>query len=348
MSNDLIWRDQFYDGRPIQERGAVVLRLAKSWFRIGSLEILTYSKETSLLQSLVDFVIENHFTEIDTTDRNKYLAFFSEVVTQTAHLIAQWMSFGFAHGVMNTDNMSLLSITIDYGPFGFLDAYRPSYVPNTSDDELRYSYENQPSVGHFNLNKMREALIPLLRDDQVPQMMTILNGYADLYERKYMEIFRSKLGLLDNNKNDEYLIALLLKMMEDTKADFTMTFRQLGDANILDPDYIVPESLWALKRLEKSSHYEKWVILYRKRLIESNIADNERKTRMHSINPRYILRNWIAQSVIDMVERDEFGSLQKVYNILKEPFKEQPEAEELGYAAPPPSWASQLKVSCSS
>ncbi|EDO32624.1 predicted protein [Nematostella vectensis] len=161
VSDEQVWRDQFYDGHPIREKAAVVLRLAKSWFRIGSLEILTSNGETDLLRKVVDFVIEQHFNKIKDS-KEKYLEFFSQVVTRTAHMIAIWQALGFAHGVCNTDNFSLLSMTIDYGPFGFMDTYNSDFVPNTSDDEGRYSFSNQPSAGQYNLAKLLDALSPII------------------------------------------------------------------------------------------------------------------------------------------------------------------------------------------
>ena len=170
VSDDPVVRDQFYDGRPQSERAAIVLRLAPSWFRIGSLEILAKNNEVELLKELLDFVIKNHFPGIDVTDENRYLALYSAIVSETAQLVASWQSVGFTHGVCNTDNFSLLSITIDYGPFGFMEEYNPKFVPNTSDDEGRYSFENQPDVGAFNLNKLGEAL----RRNGTPPLFDVL------------------------------------------------------------------------------------------------------------------------------------------------------------------------------
>ncbi|KAJ6666712.1 hypothetical protein lerEdw1_020436 [Lerista edwardsae] len=242
VSDDEVWRDRFYDGNIKKERGAVVLRVATSWFRIGSLEILALARELDLLRTLLDLVISEHFPSINVNDSNRYLAFFSKVVSETAHLIALWMSVGFAHGVCNTDNFSLLSITIDYGPFGFMDSYDPDFVPNTSDDERRYKIGNQANVGMFNLNKLVQALNPLLDPRQKQLASQILEGYPEQYYKQYVivpapllisftELFKAKLGLLGDSEEDGYLIAFLLKLMEDTKADFTMTFRQLSEVS---------------------------------------------------------------------------------------------------------------------
>ncbi|XP_072432093.1 protein adenylyltransferase SelO-like isoform X4 [Chiloscyllium punctatum] len=359
VSNDDVKRDQFYNGHVRNEKGAIVLRVAKSWFRFGSLEILAYSGETELLRKLVDFIIKLHFPLINVTSSNRYLEFFSQVVTDTSYLIAQWMSVGFAHGVCNTDNFSVLSITLDYGPFGFMDFYDPNFVPNTSDDESRYKIGNQANVGRYNLDKLRNALKSLLNPKQ--QLLTehILKGYPDLYQTKLMELFRAKLGLIGHDNNDDYLIAYLLKLMEDTRADFTMTFRQLSEitqqqlvANSISEEY------WAIQDLARHKKFSYWIKLYLSRLNRNKLdTDEARKTRMENlnviisfkgVNPRYILRNWMAESAIKKSERNDFSEVRFLKKILRHPFNKQTEAEDAGYSSRPPSWATELRVSCSS
>ena len=301
------------------------------------------------LRLLADFVIKQYFPDIDTSDPNKYLAFYSEVVSATAAMVASWQSVGFAHGVLNTDNFSILSITIDYGPFGFLDEYDPSMTPNTSDDEKQYTFEKQPDVARFNLHKLREALQPLLTASQQMQMATVIAGYNDIYKARFMEAFCRKLGLSTTEEGDEYLVALLLKMMDDVAADFTMTFRQLGDWSMPEMETKdLDSSLWSLVKLKKHTSFWDWTQLYLKRLQGCNITDEERRTVMHRVNPRYILRNWIAQQAITATERNDFSVISQVLRILSNPFQEQREAEELGYADPVPEWAKTLRVSCSS
>ena len=342
-------RDTHYDGHPQEERAAVLLRVARSWFRIGSLEILAYYKEYHLLKQLTDFVIQHHFPNINISDANKYVIFFSEVVSQTACLIAQWQSVGFAHGVLNTDNFSLLSITIDFGPFGFMGAYNPQFVPNTSDDEERYSYEKQPVVGFYNLNKLKIALLPLLTKQQQTEATHVLQGYASLYKNKFMEIYRKKLGLAGQVDDDEELVAVLLKIMQDTASDFSLTFRQLGEISVKALQNLVfDDHLWALKTLKTHDWFSNWVKLYLKRLKTSGITEDERQTVMNSINPVYVLRNWIAQNVTSIAENDDFSGVQKVLRVLQNPYTRQMEADEWGFADPEPTWAKDLKVSCSS
>ncbi|XP_074606319.1 protein adenylyltransferase SelO-like isoform X1 [Acropora palmata] len=348
VSNDLVWRDQFYDGHPMQEKAAVVLRLAKSWFRIGSLEILTKNKELDLLKKVVDFVIDEHFPAV-ANDSRKYLNFFAKVVSMTAELIAKWQSVGFAHGVCNTDNFSLLSITIDYGPFAFLDEYNPDFVPNSSDEEGRYSYKNQPSVGFFNMEKLLQALKPVMEDYRAGEQ--ILLSYADAFNQRFLDIFRQKLGLLNFQTTDEMLIHSFLWMMSVTRADFTMSFRELSEVSIRDviSDRLPSES-WALTKLKTHRNWKDWLERYTERLQLNGESDSEekRKQRMQEVNPRYVLRNWMAQSAIEKAEKNDHSEVWQLLDVLRRPFTRQVLAENRGYSSQPPSWASRLRVSCSS
>ncbi|XP_074841610.1 protein nucleotidyltransferase YdiU-like [Carettochelys insculpta] len=350
VSDDDVWRDQFYNGNVKKERGAIVLRVAKSWFRIGSLEILAHSGELDLLRTLLDFVIQEHFPSVNMNDSNRYLDFFSRVVLETANLIALWMSVGFAHGVCNTDNFSLLSITIDYGPFGFMESYDPKFVPNTSDDERRYKIGNQANVGHFNLNKLSQALKPLLDPRQKQIASQILEGYSEHYHTRFTELFTAKLGLLGESEDDNYLIAFLLRLMEDTKADFTMVFQQLSE---ITQDHLkehhIPQEFWALQNLAKHKLFSDWVALYLLRL-ERNMGDSDskRRKRMTAINPRYVLRNWMAESAVQKAEMNDFSEVRLLQEVLQHPFQRQAAAEKAGYSLSPPAWAKDLKVSCSS
>lgn len=350
MSDDPVVRDQFYNGNLRTERAAVVLRLAPSWFRIGSLEILAKNKELELLQQLLDFVIKNHFPQVDIKDKDRYLALYSTIVSQTAQLVAQWQSVGFTHGVCNTDNFSLLSITIDYGPFGFMDEYNPRFVPNTSDDEGRYSYENQPDVGYFNLEKLGDALKPVLKRSQVKQLQNILKGYERIYKDKFMELFRRKLGLLTIDEDDENLVAVFLKIMEDTKADFTMSFRELGEIDLREilNTKEVPKKYWALTSMADHEWFWNWVDKYKIRLKQEGIDEATRQILMNKTNPRYILRNWMAQEAIERANNNDFSGVQELLRVLEHPTDWDPEAEQAGYASRPPDWSKSLKVSCSS
>ncbi|XP_050795058.1 protein adenylyltransferase SelO-like isoform X4 [Gopherus flavomarginatus] len=301
-------------------------------------------------RTLLDFVIQEHFPSVNMNDSNRYLDFFSRVVLETANLIALWMSVGFAHGVCNTDNFSLLSITIDYGPFGFMESYDPNFVPNTSDDERRYKIGNQANVGMFNLNKLFQALKPVLDRRQKKLAFQILEGYSQHYYTRFTELFRAKLGLLGENEDDNYLIAFLLKLMEDTKADFTMAFRHLSE---ITQDQLkelrIPQEFWALQDLAKHKFFSDWITIYLLRLGRNmGDSDSTRRKRMTAVNPRYILRNWMAESAIQKAKMNDFSEVHLLQEVLQHPFQRQAAAEKAGYSLRPPSWAKDLKVSCSS
>ena len=349
VSEEPVWRDQFYDGHPRQERAAVVLRMAPSWFRIGSLEILHHSREYTLLKQLVDFIIDHYFLHINTVGPQKYAEFFATVVNETAAMVAHWQAVGFAHGVCNTDNFSLLSITIDYGPFGFMDDYDPDFVPNTSDDEGRYSFSNQPRVGFYNLQKLGDALSSLLESG----VESALRGYPLVFNEVYMELMRRKLGLVGREERDEALVILLLQLMQATKADYTITFRELSETilhNLVRGN--LPETAWATSKLCLHPKWSIWVTLYAARVRDSHpvvsYAEGLRMQEMQAANPCYVLRNWMAERAIQLAEHGDFSEIYQLYQVLRKPFERQSEGETTGYSRPPPPWSLTLRVSCSS
>ncbi|XP_077931385.1 protein nucleotidyltransferase YdiU-like isoform X2 [Halichoerus grypus] len=322
VSDDEVWRDQFYNGNVVKERGAVVLRVAKSWFRIGSLEILAHYGELDLLRTLLDFIIREHFPSVKVTEPNRYVDFFSIVVSKTAQLIALWMSVGFAH----------------------------DFVPNTSDDERRYKIGNQANVGMFNLNKLLQALNPLLDPRQKQLAAQILEGYPVLYYTRFRDLFKAKLGLLGERKGDDDLIAFLLHLMEKTEADFTMTFRQLSEITQSQLEELnIPQQFWALKMISEHKLFPAWVSQYLLRLKSNmNDSDSERRKRMTTVNPRYVLKNWMAESAVRKAERNDFSEVCLLQHVLQHPFQKHSAAEKAGYSSPTPSWAKDLRVSCSS
>jgi len=349
VTEDGVPRDMFYDGRMKMERGAVVLRLAPTWFRFGSLEILAKNKELSELKQLADFILTNSFTGISETGQEGYLAMFSEVVDRTADMIARWSVVGFAHGVMNTDNMSIMGVTIDYGPFGFIDEYNPKFIPNHSDDMGRYDLENQVNIGLWNLDKLADALKPLLDIEKHKQFEMILQGYGEMFQKYQMSLYRAKLGLTGSSDSDELLLGLLLDTMETTEADFTQTFRDLSELSLQDlKELKIPESAWGLSQCLKSKQIKEFLKLYVEKIENDNIDDESRMTSMQKANPRYILRNWMAQKAIEMAEENDFSEVQFLHEVLINPFQINKAAEEKGYAKPPPRWSKKLAVSCSS
>lgn len=352
VSNDPVIRDQFYNGNVQTERAAVVLRVAPSWFRIGSLEILEQSSEVKLLRHLVDFIIKNLFkTQVDNSSKDKYVEFFKVVFSQTILTVVKWMGVGFAHGVCNTDNFSILGITIDYGPFGFVEEYDPNFIPNTSDDEGRYRLENQPTVAKFNLDKLRITLNPLINEKGRKKLKNILKTFEDVYQNSINDEFREKLGLFNHNDDDKLIVASLLFLMKETKSDFTMTFRELSELPIQKFfSNSTPKSMWALKILSQHKYFEKWIESYRLRLLKNpkNITDDVRMARMQKKNPCYVLKNWMAEQAIRKANSNDFSQVGELLKILRNPYLRQITAEEAGYADRRPSWADDIKVSCSS
>ena len=291
---------------------------------------------------MVDFMIDNCYPQVEA---GNYAEFFTTVVEESAALVAKWMAVGFTHGVLNTDNMSLLSITIDYGPFGFLDTYDPSYIPNHSDDYGRYSYENQPKIFKWNLARLALALEPLLTKEETPKLAETLENYDSLYHGFFLAAFRRKLGLTAPSQDEEKLIQLLLDMMESQRADFTQTFRQLGLLDLDLPDFA---QHWALLAVQQHIHFDEFLRLYKKILADLNISEIERRSVMKACNPQYVLRNWMAETAIRRAEADDFHLTNVLLKVLKNPYEVNDEAEQLGFSKLPPNWSCSLRISCSS
>ena len=335
IGSDSIIRDKFYTGNFQTEKSAIVLRAAPSWFRFGSYEIHAKRKDIGVLRELADFTIEHFFPDIDMTSSHRYLEWFSQVVNQTAYMIALWQSVGFTHGVCNTDNFSILSITIDYGPFGFMDSFEKGFVPNTSDDERRA----------FNLDKLRHVIEELIPLEQHTNLMYISLGYKTLYLQYNAQLFSRKLGLYTSGTDVQHLVELLLDMMHVKRTDFTITFTQLSQWSPADIRDIKHGGLTEIKKLSRHPHFREFCRLYH-RLISEEVRSRE--VLMEMSNPRYVLRNWMAQRAIEDAEAGNYQTLQDIARILSKPFTEQLEAEQAGYGREPPAWAKQLRVSCSS
>ncbi|TKS61797.1 MAG: hypothetical protein EWM72_00199 [Nitrospira sp.] len=320
------------------ETGAIVLRMAPSHIRFGTFEVFYYRKQHEQLKVLADYVIAHHYPHlIDAVD--KYARFFDELVERTAKLIAQWQAVGWAHGVMNTDNMSILGITLDYGPFGFMDDYDPGFICNHSDHNGRYAFNQQPYIGLWNLSCLAQALLPLVTKEE---LKAALDCYTPLHQTRYSELMRLKLGLEDAQPEDESLVNDLLALMCQSQADYTNVFRALGDFQSLQGaqnegirDFFVDRGT-----------FEKWAARYSNRLRKHRSSDADRRERMNRINPKYVLRNYLAQIAIEKAQEKEFSKIDRLLALLQNPYSEQPGMND--YAAPPPNWGKQLAVSCSS
>ncbi|PZC83439.1 hypothetical protein B5X24_HaOG207422 [Helicoverpa armigera] len=344
-----VWRDKTYSGRSRQERAATVMRLANAWYRIGSLEILLKRKEPHTLKLLADFIIENHFPEIASSGEDKYVKWYSEVAHKNLDMVATWQGLGFVHGVLNTDNVSLLGLTIDYGPYGFIDHYYEHYVPNTSDDMGRYAYNKQPEILVWNLGKLAEAMEPILSDAQKQEIKDIHATLDDYVKTKVLKTYLLKLGLKQIQDGDHKLVEDLFTVMQLKMADFTATFRQLAE---VEPHQLLEKSVletkWSLNKFSGEPTWEKWVQAYQDRLKKENVSEDERRERMVRVNPVYVPRNWILEEAIKDAENNNFEKVRFLLKLFENPFEINEEAEKRGYSAQPPSWSYGLKLSCSS
>ncbi len=321
------------------ETAAVLTRLSPSHVRFGSFEVFFHRGQHEQITTLADFVINRHFPDL-VGDSDKYQLFLNEVTQRTAKLMAQWQSVGFSHGVMNTDNMSILGLTFDYGPFGFMETYDPGYICNHSDPRGRYAYDQQPQVGLWNLACLAQALSPLI---PAKQAHDVLDGYAMAYHQHFVSLMSAKLGILNTSPLDIELIASLLRMMQDSQLDYTRLFRSL--ANFSSSENAANDIL--RNQFIDREAFDAWADNYRARLLLDSSNDFERKIRMDAVNPKYILRNYLAQDAIEKAEKTrDFCEIDLLLKLLEKPFDEQPEKES--YAAAPPEWARQIEVSCSS
>jgi uncharacterized protein YdiU (UPF0061 family) len=255
-------------------------------------------------------------------------------------MIAHWQAVGFMHGVMNTDNMSILGLTLDYGPFGFMEAFDPDHICNHTDQRGRYSYSNQVPVGHWNCYALGNALLPLIGNAEDAQ--EALDVYQPEFTRKFDELLRAKLGLATVQDGDEALFDAMFKLLADNHADFTLFFRRLGDLRVDGPEHDAPLRDQFIDR----EAFDAWALKYRARLRQENSVDGARREAMNRTNPKYVLRNYLAQVAIEQAQNGDYGGVHKLLAVLERPFDEQPENES--YAALPPDWAAHLEVSCSS
>jgi uncharacterized protein YdiU (UPF0061 family) len=350
----------FYDGHPKPEPGAIVCRVAPTFTRFGHFEIFAARGELELLRRLLDYTIKTDFPHLGPPSREIYLCWFEEVCTRTAEMIVHWMRVGFVHGVMNTDNMSILGQTIDYGPYGWLEDYDPNWTPNTTDaGGRRYRFGNQPQIGLWNLTRLANAIYPLI--EQVEPLEQALQGYYENYQRGWRSMMSAKLGFESHPSSvHEPLIADLLKLLESTETDMTIFFRLLAGLNVQDAGgvddvelyqglgeaYYLPESLG-------SGHRERtvdWLRRYGNALTAANISEHSRRRRMNRTNPKYVLRNYLAQLAIDAAEQGDFSLIHELMDVLRRPYDEQPEKER--FAAKRPEWARHRPgcsmLSCSS
>ena len=334
--------------RETVETAAILCRMAPSHLRFGNFEVFYYRNEHDRLAPLADHVIEHFYPHLWTgpspREREKYRAWLIEVVERTAALIAQWQAVGFCHGVMNTDNMSILGLTLDYGPYGFLDAFDAHHVCNHSDDAGRYAYDQQPAVGHWNCSKLLQATLPLL--DPVPEKAieiaySILERYGQRFVRENLARWRAKLGLREARDTDAELVNGLLNVLDRSRADFTTVFRGLSGVRTDDS---APPAV--RDHVADTEAFDAWLGHYRGRLRQEASDDAERGARMGRVNPKYVLRNHRLQAAIEQAQQGRYAEIETLRALLSRPFDEQPGCE--AYAAAPAPGTPRVEVSCSS
>ena len=307
------------------ETAAGLIRLSESHIRFGTFEFFTYTEQQDELRQLADYVLEIHYPEFQ-NDPAPYDRMLLESAARTAKMIARWQAAGFAHGVMNTDNMSILGQTFDYGPYGFMEVFDPGYICNHSDDMGRYAFNQQPAIGLWNCRALAHALTPLLQ----PGTTEVLIGhYQKHFQENYDRLMSAKLGLEEGAESDRDLIADLLCLLRDREIDYSIFFRALSDG-----------------KREEGPGFADWYARYDDRLKQERVPANQRQENMRNLNPKYILRNYMAQNAIIKAEQGDFSEIDKLMKLLRTPFDDQPEFD--AYAAAPPEWAKHLEISCSS
>jgi uncharacterized protein YdiU (UPF0061 family) len=354
-TGDQVMRDMFYDGRPGLEPGAVVCRVAPSFIRFGSFELARSRDDLDLLRKLADHTITTHFPELGDPSPEVYTAWFAEVARRTADMIVHWQRVGFVHGVMNTDNMSIHGLTIDYGPYGWLEDYDPGWTPNTTDAQhKRYRYGAQPHIGQWNLTQLANAIYPLVED--VEPLQSALEVYINRYNEKWGTMMATKLGIAAPEAElDQPLIGDLLDLLPKAEVDMTLFFRSLPDVAVSNGDaepsddallapllgaYYDPILLTGDVRVETLA----WLRRYRERIAGEGRADADRKVAMNKVNPLYVLRNYLAQLAIDDAEKGDPTLVNELLDVLRNPYTEQPGRAR--FAEKRPDWA-RTRAGCS-
>jgi len=326
------------------ETAAVVTRMAPSFVRFGSFEYFYWTQQNDELKRLADYVIDRHYEGVRQAEQ-PYLAFLEQVARRTARLVAQWQGVGFCHGVLNSDNMSILGITIDYGPFAFVDAFDAAHICNHSDEQGRYAYNMQPQIAHWNLYALGQALTPLT--DDLDRTKGAIDVFIGEYSAAADRVFRAKLGLASEQPGDEALINRLIDLLHANHTDWTIFWRRLSTFSTEDAN----EDKSPLRDLViDRAAFDDWAAAYRERLRAEGSVDAERAARMNLVNPKFVLRNHLAEVAIRRARGDDgprdVGEVARLLKVLERPYDEQPEFE--AYAQEPPDWARSLVLSCSS
>jgi len=350
-TGEQVVRDVMYNGNPAPEPGAVVCRLAPSFTRFGHFQYYA-QQESGLLKQFADYTIKTDFPHLSEPSKETYIKWFEEICTSTCDMIAEWMRVGFVHGVMNTDNMSILGLTIDYGPYGWLESYDQNWTPNTTDAQHhRYAFGQQAQIAHWNLYQLANAIYPLI--DEVDPLEKALNNYADRYGKKWLFMMCQKLGFSSVKKEvDSDLVKQLLTCFGQHETDMTIFFRRLANVLSNDDRLDIEASIkWlspAFYSDELSADAKKsltdWLAAYWQRRQQDPITAEQRTVLMNKVNPKYVLRNYLAQQAIDKSEQGDHSMVNELLDVLRHPYDEQFDKEHLNQKRP--DWAKH-KVGCS-
>ena len=355
-TGEQVIRDMFYNGNPKAEPGAIVCRVAPSFIRFGNFQIFAARGELEILKKLADYTITTHFSHLGKPSPEVYVAWFAEVCRTTAEMIAHWQRVGFVHGVMNTDNMSILGLTIDYGPYGWLENYDPDWTPNTTDKaERRYRYSNQPACAFWNLGQLANAIYPLI--GQTEPLQQALAVYTQVFAEQWNVMMSQKLGLRTYRpEQDDALFAELLSLLQVVETDVTIFFRQLAEIKLGHGDFDslqleslckpLTEAYYATDQLtaDYRERLYTWLKSYNQRIQFDSTSHEIRRERMNRVNPKYVLRNYLAQLAIDKAEQGDNSMITELLELLRKPYDDQPDKK--AFFAKRPDWA-RYRAGCS-
>lgn len=348
FSGDDVLRDILYNGNAAFEKGAIVCRVSPTFIRFGNFELFAARNDIDNLKKLTDYTITYFYPELGKPSKETYIKFFKAVTDKTLSMIIHWQRVGFVHGVMNTDNMSILGLTIDYGPYGWLEGFDFGWTPNTTDSEhKRYRYGNQPNIALWNLLQLANALYPMVEESE--PFESILNQYQSDFETQHLNMMRSKLGLDLKDVDDAKLIEALEDCLLLSETDMTIFFRLLSNYKIGRPKdgiKMITKAFYKPNQIKEDieDKWNQWFKIYDKRLQLEELSTEARQTKMNLVNPKYVLRNYMAQLAIDDANQGNYNLLNELFELLKKPYNEQPEYEK--WFSKRPEWA-RHKVGCS-